>query len=75
MSQDQSTVVQRRSSLQPTSKPAPPTRRASAGVGDSLNQRTSSHSDDMDHLPPPPAYLLEGTSPPSSVGSPAMQRR
>ena len=68
-------IIQRRGSLQQVSKPAPPTRRVSAIVSDCYDDRTSAHSDDLENLPPPPAFLLEGSSPPSAAGSPATQRR
>lgn len=68
-------MLQRRASLQQAkSLTLSAARRASSISADSDDRATD--SEDFDNLPPPPAFLLEGGSQPSSVhSSPASQRR
>ncbi|XP_076279937.1 uncharacterized protein LOC143208893 isoform X6 [Lasioglossum baleicum] len=74
-----STLTVRRGSVQQASKPLPPTRRTSTiitatfstPVSGSNEERTDNPCDEAENLPPPPAFLLEGSSP---TASPTPQR-
>ncbi|XP_043251756.1 uncharacterized protein LOC122397019 isoform X1 [Colletes gigas] len=74
-----STLMVRRGSIQQASKPLPPTRRTSTVITATFNnpssgsndERTDSACDEAENLPPPPAFLLEGSSP---TASPTPQR-
>nr|XP_033328720.1 protein MTSS 2-like isoform X6 [Megalopta genalis] len=74
-----STLTVRRGSVQQASKPPPPTRRTSTiitatfstPVTGSNDERTDNPCDEAENLPPPPAFLLEGSSP---TASPTPQR-
>ncbi|XP_076621502.1 uncharacterized protein LOC143341952 isoform X4 [Colletes latitarsis] len=74
-----STLTVRRGSIQQASKPLPPTRRTSTVITATFNnpssgsndERTDSTCDEAENLPPPPAFLLEGSSP---TASPTPQR-
>ena len=71
-------TLSRRGSMQQTTRPPPPpTRRVSAIIGagtfgaaspvTELNdERVATTCDDSENLPPPPAFLLEGSSPNAS---------
>ncbi|EGI63793.1 PREDICTED: uncharacterized protein LOC105147721 isoform X1 [Acromyrmex echinatior] len=70
-----STLVTRRGSAQQTSRPPPPTRRTSTVITvppSSVNEdRGENVCDETENLPPPPAFLLESSSP---TVSPTPQR-
>ncbi|XP_078049640.1 uncharacterized protein LOC144476484 isoform X4 [Augochlora pura] len=74
-----STLTVRRGSVQQASKPPPPTRRTSTiitatfstPVSSSNDERIDNPCDEAENLPPPPAFLLEGSSP---TASPTPQR-
>lgn len=66
------TTVQRRGSLQQANKPAPPLRRVSS-IENSVER--NQNDNDLENLPPPPAFLLEGSSLLNANVSPASQRR
>lgn len=74
-----STLMVRRGSVQQANKPPPPTRRTSTiitatfsnPVSGSSDERTDNVCDEAENLPPPPAFLLEGSSP---IASPTPQR-
>ncbi|XP_076658127.1 uncharacterized protein LOC143362126 isoform X7 [Halictus rubicundus] len=74
-----STLTVRRGSVQQASKPLPPTRRTSTvitatfstPVSGSNDERSDNPCDEAENLPPPPAFLLEGSSP---TASPTPQR-
>ncbi|XP_015434454.1 PREDICTED: MTSS1-like protein isoform X4 [Dufourea novaeangliae] len=74
-----STLIVRRGSVQQASKPPPPTRRTSTIItatfsnptSGSTDERTDNTCDEAENLPPPPAFLLEGSSP---TASPTPQR-
>ncbi|XP_018342842.1 PREDICTED: MTSS1-like protein isoform X4 [Trachymyrmex septentrionalis] len=70
------TLVTRRGSAQQTSRPPPPTRRTSTVITvpptSSVNEdRGENVCDETENLPPPPAFLLESSSP---TVSPTPQR-
>lgn len=70
------TLMARRGSAQQASKPPPPTRRTStvitASPTSSVNEdRGENVCDETENLPPPPAFLLESSSP---TVSPTPQR-
>ncbi|XP_018310952.1 MTSS1-like protein isoform X4 [Mycetomoellerius zeteki] len=70
------TLVTRRGSTQQTSRPPPPTRRTSTVITvpptSSVNEdRSENVCDETENLPPPPAFLLESSSP---TVSPTPQR-
>lgn len=70
------TLITRRGSAQQTSRPPPPTRRTStiitASPTSSVNEdRSETVCDETENLPPPPAFLLESSSP---TVSPTPQR-
>ncbi|XP_076750650.1 uncharacterized protein LOC143423303 isoform X3 [Xylocopa sonorina] len=66
-------------SMQQANKPPPPTRRTSTIITATFNnpssvsndERTDNTCDEAENLPPPPAFLLEGSSP---TASPTPQR-
>ncbi|XP_076385475.1 uncharacterized protein LOC100879224 isoform X3 [Megachile rotundata] len=74
-----STLMIRRGSMQQAIKPPPPTRRTSTIITATFNnpsttsndERTDNTCDEVENLPPPPAFLLEGSSP---TASPTPQR-
>ncbi|XP_068971144.1 protein MTSS 2 isoform X5 [Bombus flavifrons] len=74
-----STLTVRRGSMQQVNKPPPPTRRTSTIITATFNnpsagsndERTDNTCDETENLPPPPAFLLEGSSP---TASPTPQR-
>ncbi|XP_043511034.1 protein MTSS 2 isoform X3 [Frieseomelitta varia] len=74
-----STLTVRRGSMQQVNKPPPPTRRTSTIITATFNnpssgsndERTDNACDETENLPPPPAFLLEGSSP---TASPTPQR-
>ncbi|XP_076750653.1 uncharacterized protein LOC143423303 isoform X6 [Xylocopa sonorina] len=74
-----STLTVRRGSMQQANKPPPPTRRTSTIITATFNnpssvsndERTDNTCDEAENLPPPPAFLLEGSSP---TASPTPQR-
>ncbi|XP_076671679.1 uncharacterized protein LOC143370434 isoform X1 [Andrena cerasifolii] len=74
-----STLTVRRGSMQQASKPHPPARRTSTIItatfsnpsSGSNDERTDNTCDEAENLPPPPAFLLEGSSP---TASPTPQR-
>ncbi|XP_032684578.1 protein MTSS 2 isoform X2 [Odontomachus brunneus] len=69
------TLMARRGSMQQVPRPPPPTRRTSTVITappSSLNEdRGENVCDETENLPPPPAFLLEGSSP---TASPTPQR-
>ncbi|XP_031367926.1 protein MTSS 2-like isoform X4 [Apis dorsata] len=74
-----STLTVRRGSMQQANKPLPPTRRTSTIITATFNnpssgsndERTDNTCDETENLPPPPAFLLESSSP---TASPTPQR-
>ncbi|KAL6446972.1 hypothetical protein ACFW04_001387 [Cataglyphis niger] len=69
-------LMTRRGSAQQVIRPPPPTRRTSTVIitppTSSINEdRSENVCDEMENLPPPPAFLLEGSSP---TASPTPQR-
>ena len=74
-----STLTVRRGSMQQVNKPPPPTRRTSTIITATFNnpssgsndERIDNACDETENLPPPPAFLLEGSSP---TASPTPQR-
>lgn len=71
-----STLMARRGSMQQVTRPPPPTRRTSTiitgSLSSSLNEdRGENVCEETENLPPPPAFLLEGSSP---AASPTPQR-
>lgn len=72
-----STLMVRRGSMQQATKPPPPTRRTSTiitatfNTPSGLNEERGEPCDEAENLPPPPAFLLEGSSP---TASPTPQR-
>ncbi|XP_014483466.1 PREDICTED: MTSS1-like protein isoform X7 [Dinoponera quadriceps] len=69
------TLMARRGSMQQVTRPPPPTRRTSTVITappSSLNEdRNENACEEAENLPPPPAFLLEGSSP---TASPTPQR-
>ncbi|KOC60158.1 Metastasis suppressor protein 1 [Habropoda laboriosa] len=73
------TLTVRRGSMQQANKPLPPTRRTSTIISATFNnpssgssdERTDHTCDEAENLPPPPAFLLESSSP---TASPTPQR-
>lgn len=64
--------------MQQANKPLPPTRRTSTIITATFNnpssgsdERTDNTCDETENLPPPPAFLLESSSP---TASPTPQR-
>ncbi|XP_017887921.1 MTSS1-like protein isoform X4 [Ceratina calcarata] len=74
-----STLTVRRGSMQQANKPPPPTRRTSTIITATFttpssgpnDERADTTCDETENLPPPPAFLLEGSSP---TASPTPQR-
>ncbi|XP_015600839.1 MTSS1-like protein isoform X2 [Cephus cinctus] len=75
-----SSLLSRRGSMQQATRPAPPVRRTSTIIGGTYNNAlpnpNEEHSsetacNEVENLPPPPAFLLEGSSP---TASPTQQR-
>nr|XP_050844087.1 protein MTSS 2-like isoform X2 [Vespula vulgaris] len=74
-----STLLSRRGSMQQATRPPPPARRTSTIITATFSSLVTNPNeesienicDDTENLPPPPAFLLEGSSP---VASPTPQR-
>lgn len=74
-----STLISRRGSMQQATRPPPPARRTSTIITATFGSLVTNPNeenidnicDDTENLPPPPAFLLEGSSP---VASPTPQR-